>query len=719
MFDGVRYSYDAKTQVYTFGSNFGINFRGYIMNSIVGSKKFDLLFRNLNFKEIVIDSFFLLELNEICKYIIGGEAPFSTWVNQKAIKALHELIEKETWLNPKEYDFHGEFKLNMDLMDKVMSTKPLEFQKTAYSSYEMFKNNLGYNGILLDAATGTGKSFLSISLSIALESEIVIMVVMNVSIDATWKKSLLRENFFNKGFEPTEADIYTSGDYYNKKPYTGQKYVIFNYEAINKLNLFIGKFKYRKITIIVDEVHNFTADNKRKNELIELANITNSKDIILLSGTPIKSSTLELIPYLELIDPKFTPVVKNRFQKIYGSPNNILKRCTPIRYGMMSTRIEKSELNLEPVEYKTITVNLPDGNLYTLKHIKEEMIKYIDIRSKEIEENTWKYKNVYNQLLEKVKFSSRLPDVTWIEYQNDFELVCEYYVKRQLMFHGDLIKRVNDFEKAIILSGLQGDEKKQFKEAAVCLKYPMLKIRGEVLGIIVLGNRIKCHKEMAKVLDYSILDSTVAKGIVMTSYIEIADAVVEKLKKQKYNPATIYGDNTKQSSKTISDFIEKEDINPLVGTYKSVSTGLHLVVANMMILLDLPFRTYMLDQAIARVHRMGQDKQVIVLYTVLDTGEEYNINSRNIDILKWSKEAIEEITGHMVKGLDFEKGRALDLGIDDDAGLESEYSFDITDSRSYRVWLWNGLENDSDMCNIYIDVKNLYKEPEKNKLYTW
>ena len=55
MFDGVRYSYDAKTQVYTFSSNFGINFRRYIMNSIVGSKKFDLLFRNLNFKEIVID----------------------------------------------------------------------------------------------------------------------------------------------------------------------------------------------------------------------------------------------------------------------------------------------------------------------------------------------------------------------------------------------------------------------------------------------------------------------------------------------------------------------------------------------------------------------------------------------------------------------------------------------------------------------------------------
>ena len=723
MFDNVTYKYDEKTKVYTFTSNFGINFRGFIMNSIVGRKKFDLLFRNLNFKEIVIDSFFLLELNEICKYIINGEAPFSTWVNQRAIKALHELIMKETWLNPDEYEFHNAFRLNMDLLDKTMKVKPLEFQKKAYVEYEYFKNNLGYNGMLLDAATGTGKSFLGISLSIALESEIVVMVVMNVSIDATWKKALLRESFFNSDFEPQESDIYTSADYYNGKPYSGQKYVIFNYEAINKLNLFIGKFKYRKITVIVDEVHNFTADNKRKNELLELANLTNSKDIILLSGTPIKSSTLELIPYLELIDPKFTPVVKNRFQKIYGSPNNILKRCTPIRYGMMSTRIEKTELNLEPVEYKTITVTLPDGDMYTLKHIKEEMIKYIDIRSKEIEENLWKYKSVYMQLLEKVKFSSRLPEMTWAEYKNDFDLVCEYYIKRQLMFHGDLIKRVNDFERTIIIADLKGDEKKQFKEAAVILKYPMLKIRGEVLGIVVLGNRIKCHKEMAKTIDYNILDSTVAKGIVMTSYVEIADAAVEKLKKQKFIPATIYGDNTKQSARTISDFIEKEDINPLVGTYKSISTGLHLVVANMIILLDLPFRTYMLDQAIARVHRMGQTRQVIAMYTVLDTGEEYNINSRNIDILKWSKDAIEEITGHLVQGLDFEKGKDLDLSIDED-GLENDFVIPEIESEynlnNYSIkYLWHGLENSNDMKDIYIDVKNLYKEQDNNKLYNW
>ena len=94
------------------------------------------------------------------------------------------------------------------------------------------------------------------------------------------------------------------------------------------------------------------------------------------------------------------------------------------------------------------------------------------------------------------------------------------------------------------------------------------------------------------------------------------------------------------------------------------------------------------------------------------------------------EDAIEEITGHMVKGLDFEKGKALDLGIDDDAGLESEHPYWVwedglengytPDVNNYSIYYpWSGLENDNSLKDIYIDIKNLYKETETNKLYTW
>ena len=92
-------------------------------------------------------------------------------------------------------------------------------------------------------------------------------------------------------------------------------------------------------------------------------------------------------------------------------------------------------------------------------------------------------------------------------------------------------------------------------------------------------------------------------------------------------------------------FVNKKDINPLVTTFKSLSTGVPLVIANVIIVLDLPFRMYVYEQAIARAWRLGQDQQVYVYIPKLDTGEAPNINSRNIDIIQFFKEEVENITG--------------------------------------------------------------------------
>lgn len=272
------------------------------------------------------------------------------------------------------------------------------------------------------------------------------------------------------------------------------------------------------------------------------------------------------------------------------------------------------------------------------------------------------------------------------------------------MFHADLIKNVNEFEKAIILPVLKGEEKQNFREAAVVLKYPMLKVRGEVLGKVVLGARIECHKEMAKVLNYEILNSTSAKSIIMSSYIDVCEAAYDASKKAGFNPVKIYGEETKNQTANISKFIEDDKTDPAIGTYKSISTGHHLVVADLVLLMDVPFRTYTLDQAIARVYRMGQKNIVHILYTKLDTGEDYNINSRNIDILKWAKDAVEEITGNTIKGLDFDKGK--EIANDIAAGLENDVKGDWEYTQSavllnsnFMDWLAGLEDNNNTMEN--------------------
>ena len=960
MFTNVTMTLDEKRNVYSFRGNFGVGFKAYIENYVLGKKKSNLLFRSISFMEISIDSFFLLELSMIVGMILDGKTAYSSWVNHKTLKNLNDLLLRDTWLNPDDYNNHGKFKLNMDILDKEMSVKPLDFQKDLYTKYELIKNVLGYIGMLVDAATGTGKAqpldaliripngwkkmgdikvddkviaanglitrvtavypqgmkdinritfedgrsteccnehlwkvyyngdmhiedtediskllehgitchidlvaselnsdkhylvsprdygstcefipeeylngskrqreelfcgiigledldylfttsyettseqlakdltllsrslgyivyvnndnglyslkidllstfleiksieaigqkeaqcisicdedslyvtndyivthntYLGLSLSKALEADFVIMITMKANIDTVWLKTLIDDSdpskyFFNRKIERSE--IFTAADAYAGKQYNGQRYVLFNYEALDKLGQILPFIRNKKATIIVDEAHNFTSLNSaRKNNLVGFCKSSNSEDIILLSGTPIKSSTLELIPYLELIDPKFNSVVAAKFKKLYSSPNYILKMCIPIRYGNMSVKIEKEVLNLDPIEYRTMVVKLQDGDKYTLRNIKEDMKKYIDFRSKEINDNLPFFKDSYTFHLAKAKANTSIPMSAWIDYERNFKLLGEYYEKRQLMFHLDLIKAVNDFEKQIILPALKGEEKDKFKEASVILKYPMLKIRGEVLGNVVLGARIACHKEMAKVINYDILDSTTAKTIIMSGYIDVCEVAFQKTKQQGYSPVAIYGEHTKNQTSSIMSFINDEKTNPAIGTYKSISTGHHLVVANLIILLDLPFRTYTLDQALARVYRMGQEKQVIAIYTKLDTGEEYNINSRNIDILKWAKDAVEEITGNTIKGLDFEKGKDIITEISDGleaSGLQNDIVGNWYFSQSvsmllsdFHDWL-AGLESDGELDenNEIYNLSKIVLDPKAN-----
>jgi len=708
MFTNVTSNYNDKNDTWTFRGNFGIGFKAYIDNYVLGKKKSVQLFRSYSFSEITIDSFFLLELSVIVRMIIDGNTKYSSWVNHKSLKNLLEVILRDTWLNPNEYNGLNKFELNMKKIDERMAIKPLDFQLTIFETYESVKNILGYNGMLIDAATGTGKSNMSLMLAEACEADYVIMITMKANMETVWLDTLTNDKKDNYTYKKkvNREDVWLSLDAYKNISYNNQRFILFNYEAIDKLFAIMPYIKHKKTVIIVDEAHNFTSLNSaRKNNLVRFCKDSNSKDILLLSGTPIKATSLDMMPYLELIDPKFNPVVSARFKKLYSSPNNILKTCIPIRYGSFSVKIEKEVLNLAPIEYSTIVVKLKDGDKYTLTNIKEDMKNYITFRIKELEDNIAYFKEEYNRLLSQVKINSNIPNEVWIDYSNNFKLVNDYYEKRQLMFHTDLIKNVNDFEKQIILPILKGEEKLKFKEASVVLKYPMLKVRGEVLGKVVLGARIECHKEIAKVLNYDILNSTSAKSIIMSSYIDVCEAAYEACKKQGFNPVKIYGAETKNQTANIMKFKEDPNIDPAIGTYPSISTGHHLVEGDLVLLMDVPFRTYTLDQAIARVYRMGQKNIVHALYTKLDTGEDYNINSRNIDILKWAKDAVEEITGNTIKGLDFDKGKEianeLSAGLENDvkgdweftqsamllnsnfldwlAGLESDYDYDLSE----------------------------------------
>jgi hypothetical protein len=68
-------------------------------------------------------------------------------------------------------------------------------------------------------------------------------------------------------------------------------------------------------------------------------------------------------------------------------------------------------------------------------------------------------------------------------------------------------------------------------------------------------------------------------------------------------------------------------------------------MADTMILIDTPFRDYILQQTVSRIHRLGSDTQTHVYLIALYTGPLPNISTRTTDILKWSQEQTAEILG--------------------------------------------------------------------------
>jgi SNF2 family DNA or RNA helicase len=222
-------------------------------------------------------------------------------------------------------------------------------------------------------------------------------------------------------------------------------------------------------------------------------------------------------------------------------------------------------------------------------------------------------------------------------YEHDFGNLRE--VKEECLF-------CNKYEKESILPTLNGKDKESFRHVKTLIKYVSLKIQGECLGRVLGKKRIECHVKMVPHIDFvSLCESTTKKTVIFTSFVEALKETENVLKDAGLTPLLVYGETNKDLSTIVKKFEIDEDVNPLVATYNSLSTAVPLIMADNMITINAPFRNYILEQAISRVHRIGADTQVNVWMVSLDTGKEPNMSTRSSDILAWSQQQVEKILG--------------------------------------------------------------------------
>lgn len=147
----------------------------------------------------------------------------------------------------------------------------------------------------------------------------------------------------------------------------------------------------------------------------------------------------------------------------------------------------------------------------------------------------------------------------------------------------------------------------------------------------------------------------------------------------------VYGEYTKNLSKIVESFKVDPEINPLVTTYDSLSTAVPLVVANTIIMINLPFRSYIKEQAIARINRLKQDTQTYIFEVSLDTGDKPNLSTRTIDILEWSKKQVQFIMGDE-GGIDWSEVSEVNSSDNTSTTISiSNESYDIDIRNTYTV----------------------------------
>ncbi|MCY1335027.1 hypothetical protein D9M69_208000 [compost metagenome] len=158
--------------------------------------------------------------------------------------------------------------------------------------------------------------------------------------------------------------------------------------------------------------------------------------------------------------------------------------------------------------------------------------------------------------------------------------------------------------------------------------------------------RIQCHLDMLPHMPLDeIIDNSKSKTVIFTSYVEVVKELEKMLREAGYKPLVVYGETNKDLPDIVKKFDSDQDANPLIATFKSLSTAVPLVSASTEVFTNSPFREYERTQAVARVDRVGQAHRCSIFDTFLDTDADPNISTRSKDIMAWSKQQVEAILG--------------------------------------------------------------------------
>jgi len=588
------------------------------------------------YNKFVIHKFFIPDLYYILTKILLTKGHIYT--TRSHIKDLLKQIELHTWYKSA-FEPPKSVPLNLSRLSEL-SRPLLPIQLEALKEYNLKIPKLKLRGFLLDAATGSGKSGMLLAMGLCSEAKFKVIICPKHTISKVWVDEELPKSFGKKN----KLKVFRSDEQDEIVP--GYDWYFIHYEAIGKLLQFFHKHKYPSVFIGIDECHNLNElGSMRTNIYIECCEASNAQNIVPASGTPLKALGREVVPLLQVTDPLFDDYAKDRFLKIYsrsaGSAAHILQN----RISLVSHTIPKSAImgSEKPIE-KTISITLPDSDKYTLPFLKIECKKFfIDKMTKYDKEMDVHEKLFISVIRDHERTLKSKEDL------HEFNVYLDYINKIKKGYDpitmGFMSIYCNTYEKTKIIPNLPKDIKDKFIKSKSVVKYVKMVVMGEWLAEIG-RKRVELHKELIRHAGLDeIVKNAEKKTICFSNYVDAIKEGERYFKEAGFNPLCVYGDTNADLGNIIDKFKSDKTVNPLLATIQSMSTGITLIVANIIIFFNLPFRDYEMEQAIARAFRLGQDTQVYVYKLLLNT-KEANLATRLEEILEWSRSSVYDLMGH-------------------------------------------------------------------------
>lgn len=573
--------------------------------------------------------FFALELVTLFKEL-GKRFRDKTYLGIAA------AIYKNSWLAKADDDTQKIPCLDITPANKL-SLELKGYQKDFIMNYPKLKAHLNLNGYVLAFEQGLGKTITATALAECLKVDHVYIVCPN-SLKENWAIEIRK---YYKRYEEdpslwrSEVFICNQKQIYFDENTT--KFVITNIESIDKMYPYIMGGKN---LLVIDESHNFrNLESKRTTQLLKLRDKLKCKDVLAMSGTPIKASPSEIAPILAMIDPTFTNEAALCFTKAFKLHETFGTSLVQTRFGKIMYRKEKDVLEGQlPGKFiDNFPVTISNRDRYILENVRNDVFERFGEIYADEKDDAFKLQDPFFEMTKKYsrrnedfeRFKRLIKLITTKEYwpHEIDKMFCETYMK-------NILERISSSE-----------ERKRYQmmiNTYVRFKIHCLGIaQGEILPKYRRDMFIEMYEENKESF-FDMIKNNTKKTLIFTQFKDVANHIYDDLNRNDIGSVLITGD-VKNRLEVLTDFKENDSIRVLVATSQTIGTGVTLTEATQMFFFGPPWRDADFAQCSDRIHRIGQTDDVYIYTVVLDTGGQMNLSTRMESILSWSKRMTDSV----------------------------------------------------------------------------